>query len=410
MSQLSDNPKIQNLALVTAFFIGSAIPLMMFGRAVLQSALGLGLIGTLVLTFFISGTFAKAAKAGDPVLRGLLLLTIVLWIPGIFASVDWSRSFETWGRTFVFIGAAALMWSVLSNDTKARTVALKTLVDITLLMTVISVVGIWLWPDLIKTLRNLEDHASRPDLWLKSFGASSMCLFPVMIWAGRRMSGRWKWAAYLSAILCIAVIFGTANRAAMAGLMAMMIIGGFLLGLRDKRTRLPILVGAPVIIALIFYWLLNFGPTFLNHPDAYLPTALVDPHRQMIWKFTVERAMDALWFGHGINTINFQPGAGFKGPTAPPPLIPSHPHNWMVEVFAETGLLGLVAAVATLLKLIIGLARSVLANRDPSDNFALLVLSAGFWSSALFNFSIWSTWWLLTYFVLYAIVASHRKS
>ncbi|MCW8914457.1 MAG: O-antigen ligase family protein [Magnetovibrio sp.] len=409
MTDLAANPKIKQLSIIAAFLIGAGVPLMMFGRAVMQADLGLALIATLALAFMIPGTFARAAHVGDPLFRILLGLTIVMWLPGMFESVDWFRSFKAWSRTFVFIAAAAVMWSILHNDANSRTIALKTLITITLIMGIISCISLLAWPDLIRTLRNLEDHATRPDLWLKSFAASCMCLIPVIIWAGLRLGKYWKWAANIAAILCFVVIFETSNRAAIAGLMAMIIIGAILLGLREKRTRFPLLLGAPILMGLMFFWLFNYGPTFLNHPDAYLPTTLVDPHRQMIWKFTVERAMDAMWFGHGIDTINFQPGAGFKGPTAPPPLIPSHPHNWLVEVFAETGILGTCAVLATLFKLFIGLARSVLANRDTSINFALLALSAGFWGSALFNFSIWSTWWLLTYFVLYAVVASHRK-
>ena len=383
---------------------------MMFGRAVMQSGLALALIGVLAISFWHREHFTRARKSGDAVLRTMLLITIVLWLPGLLESVDWFRSFKVWARTFVFIGVAALIWSILRKYGAARMLALKAFVVSAVITTSLACISVWFWPELIKVLRNMDEEVLRPNLWLKSFGASCVCFFPVLIWAGRRLGGHWRWPAFIAAALCVAVIFETANRAAMAGLLAMILIGGTLLAIRDKRTRLPVLAGAPIFVALIFFWLLNYGPTFLSPEEAYLPTILIDPHRQMIWKFTVERGMDALWFGHGLDTINYQPGASPSNGEHAKSLIPSHPHNWMIEVFAETGVLGLLAVIATLLKLVVGLARSVLANNNTGVHFALLALSVVFWTSALFNFSIWSTWWLLTYFVLFAIVSSFKDT
>ena len=188
--------------------------------------------------------------------------------------------------------------------------------------------------------------------------------------------------------------------------MAMALVSALIFGIRYKRTRMPLLAGAPVVVTLMFLWVHFYGPTFLDNPDTYLPIWLIDPHRQAIWKFTFERTMEMPWFGHGIDTINLQPGASENAEGFYQSWIPSHPHNWTLEILSETGILGLVSLMATLLILAVRLARNFLANNHPNQNLALLALSTGFWSSAFFNFSIWSTWWLLTYFVLFAITSS----
>ncbi len=400
--------KHSQLRTAMALLIGAGVPLMMFGRAVMQADLALALLLSLTIAFLTPGTYAQATNAGTKLFRGLLILLIIAWLPSMLESVEPFRSFKAWSRTFAFIGGAAVIWAVLKPDTNARIFSLKSLIAVALVTTTLSCISLLAWPELMKFLRNQDDVFLRPDLWLKSFAASAMCLFPVLIWAGRKIGGTWNWAAIVSSILCLVIIFETANRASIAGLMSMILIGAILLGLREKRTRLPLLVGAPIVVALMFWWMFNYGPTFLNHPDAYLPTTLVDPHRQAIWKFTFERALHAPWFGHGIDTINFQPGADSAFTKGYVQMIPSHPHNWVIEIFSETGAIGIVSIFTVLIGLALGLARSVLANRDTSENLALLSLSAGFWTSALFNFSIWSTWWLLTYFILYAIVASWR--
>ena len=89
-----------------------------------------------------------------------------------------------------------------------------------------------------------------------------------------------------------------------------------------------------------------------------LPVSLIDAHRQYIWRFA---------------------------------FIPSHPHNWLLEVFLETGVFGLaflLGALALLLRLWLRI-----GVVSPGTSATGVALSVAFWSSSVLNFSIWAAWW-----------------
>ena len=70
--------------------------------------------------------------------------------------------------------------------------------------------------------------------------------------------------------------------------------------------------------------------------EPYLPAWLIDYERQRMWDFALKLMHESPWFGLGINTINFQPGADAQIPnTLDLPMISGHPHNWMIEVLVE---------------------------------------------------------------------------
>jgi len=54
-------------------------------------------------------------------------------------------------------------------------------------------------------------------------------------------------------------------------------------------------------------------------------------------------------------------------------------------------------------------ARRYLQSRNPAFLAALLV-SVGYWSSGLLNFSFWSAWWQISYLLLMAICLAGTTS
>ena len=140
---------------------------------------------------------------------------------------------------------------------------------------------------------------------------------------------------------------------------------------------------------------------------AALPTWLVDFQRQTIWRFTLDLGSDAPWFGRGINIINFLPGADAPMPGGGLTMIPGHPHNWLIEVFAETGLIGVLGLVLVVAALAVRLGRDYLRRRDDAVSAALMV-HVGYWASGLFSFSFWSAWWQVSYLLLMAFALAGR--
>ena len=133
-----------------------------------------------------------------------------------------------------------------------------------------------------------------------------------------------------------------------------------------------------------------------------LPVSLIDAHLKYIWRFAFDAALNAPYFGHGIDVSNHLPGASVLIEKFNQALIPSHPHNWLLEVFLETGVFGLaflLGALALLLRLWLRI-----GVVSPGTSAAGVALFVAFWSSSMLNFSIWAAWWQGVFLVLSAIV------
>jgi O-antigen ligase len=199
----------------------------------------------------------------------------------------------------------------------------------------------------------------------------------------------------------------THNRSAMAGLLAMVIVFAGLLVIMYRRPKVYIAVSVFLVLVMpaLMLWLIETRSS-IQPPEGmtmFGPSWLIDYQRQLIWQRAFDFGMDAPWFGNGINAINLLPGAD-----APMPnnnnlnIIPAHPHNWLVEVFAETGAVGAVSLVILVGTLCFRLASQFLRSHDYAILAALLV-NIGYWSSGLLNVSFWSAWWQISYLLLTAL-------
>ena len=74
-----------------------------------------------------------------------------------------------------------------------------------------------------------------------------------------------------------------------------------------------------------------------------MPFSILDPHRQFIWGFSLTKFIKRPLLGYGPDTSNFIEGGqrviGSKY-TGDMTFIPSHPHNFLIELLLETGVLG----------------------------------------------------------------------
>ena len=135
-----------------------------------------------------------------------------------------------------------------------------------------------------------------------------------------------------------------------------------------------------------------------------LSADILDFHRQHIWAFTLDAALNSPIIGHGINVSNYLPGADIIISQFNQAFIPGHPHNWFLEVFLETGSIGLLALIAALLILLINWAR--LSKKELFSSTVGISIFASFWASSMLNFSIWASWWQAVFLILTVIVFS----
>jgi len=417
---IQTSPRVfSRLTFVVAIMTGLAIPLRAVGVAGEQTALGLALLAALIL---LAGNAAIRQRLREAISSPTGMATIALfaaWAITMFFSHNPAGSLKIGGRTALFLLASVVLWAALVEHEETHRLLWKTLIVAAIAfvgLTALSLIGV---PYILSLMKADMLVSERPTMSFKAYATSTMCLIPAVIFAGRRLNGAWRWWGYAFVPLALAVMVLTYNRSALAGFLAIAIAGVVLLAL-TRRSHARLMIGSTLaLIVAVVSWVTireaAFSDYMLHLPGAphgaatYLPDWLLDAHRQNIWKFAFERFLDHPWVGNGIDQLNRLPGAKMHVPGLDnsAAMIPSHPHNWALEILAETGLVGFLPVVMVLVFVAVKLAKRYLQNDDEAD-LALFTLMAGFWGSALFNFSIWATWWQLTFFVLFALIAASR--
>ena len=349
----------------------------------------------------------------------MVLVTLALWLPSMVVSPQPLRSMEAWVRVPVFIGLIFFLSAMLSERQEALALALKALIvtgaiatlfalfSLTFLPEVLSFVRSWVWID-------LPYPGFRPRDILKPYAALTVLMAPVLVWGGWRLGGHWRSLAAVTVIGLFAVVLLTYNRSAIAGLLAIAVVGaGLMMGVR-RNLAVNMAVGVVLfsIILAVLLWLHDTRltlplPTISEGIVTILPRWLIDYQRQTIWVHAIDIGMRSPWFGNGINVINFLPGADLKLPNNNLNVIPAHPHNWLVEVFTETGALGAFALLTLVITLCLKLSGDFLKSGNTALLAALLV-NVGYWSSGLFSFSFWSAWWQVSFLLMMAFCLAGR--
>ena len=361
---------------------------------------------------------AVLAQARTPI-GVLVLVTLALWLPGIVLSPLPLRSLEAWIRVPIFIALVILLWAMLSDERQWLALALKALIVASAGSAVFALCSLTFLPEILSFARMsgwspMPYDGFRPPDILKGYASVAILLAPVLIWAGRHEGGRWQAVAAATAIGLLAIVWLTYNRSAMAGLLAMLAVGGLLVVALRRDTVAAaafVVLLAAVTLALVLWLHETRAFIYTETPAgtvAVLPPWLLDYQRQTIWAHTIDIAMRSPWFGNGINVINLLPGADAPMPSNTLNIIPAHPHNWLLEVFAETGAVGAVALLTLVITLCLKLAGDFLRYRDTALLAALLV-NVGYWGSGLLNFSFWSAWWQVCYLLMTALCLAGRE-
>lgn len=141
----------------------------------------------------------------------------------------------------------------------------------------------------------------------------------------------------------------------------------------------------------------------------YLPTTIIDAHRQLIWQFAYSHVFDHPLIGWGMNAAPWIPGANGIVEGFNQAVLPGHPHSWFMEIWLETGLIGLVPTVL----LVIGCAAvSLRLTHKEGLRVAapILAILAAYWFAGLFNYSFWTTWWFVVFVITLALAFVRRDA
>lgn len=400
--------------------LGAAVPAMAFSRGMMQTLVAAAVLAVLTVSWRAVAA-ALADLRRDVVARAVAVLFVCL-LPAVAGSLDPLTSLGTYLRVLLFVCGGFVFWCHLTADRAHLRLTLLSFLAVAALGLLVADIGLWLFPDLIGWVRG-KAHvapatAASPEhihfavkSALKPYASSLMCQLPVIIGAGLYLGGRAARVAAAVAVNALAVLLALSSDSAVAGLL--LAAGAVVILLSWSRWRLWLLAAVAVLAAAaVLHGAVPHGPTAASGAyRPWLPFPVVDLHRQAIWEFVFQRFLEHPVFGWGLNVINTVPGAGDPIPGINSEFVPSHPHNWLLEVSSEAGLVGVLPWLAVLALLVGRYARRGLMAA-PRHWAAVLVVAlvVAFWGSALFNFSVWASWWQMTFVTTLAIAAALERT
>ena len=213
----------------------------------------------------------------------------------------------------------------------------------------------------------------------------------------------------LGALIVGATIFEFISRASMLaggiGLAAMLV------GWRLPRLVAALMVGAALVMAVVFPLIAPSGSTIeqVRRGAPMLQESAI--HRLIIWRFTAERIAERPVLGWGMDAARAIPGGEAHASDIMPEvkltgivtMLPLHPHDAALQWRLELGLPGALLCLA-----ILGLVLWRVAGSPdmPSLQRALaLGCAAAVLTIAMLSFGAWQAWWLSSIWLTAALLA-----
>lgn len=396
---------------IAAVALGLSGAALLSGRAVFAGALVVGVLATLFSPGKAESVRALRRAVFTPQVT-MAATVLAAWIPSTALSYLPWVSVQVLARMFLFLFLGVWLYAYFSERPWALGLLLKTLFVGLAFGVVVANLGVWGFPDLMVLIKGREASSTvQAALMVKGFASAAVVLVPFVVWAGWRLGGLWKGGslALSSALLVLALLTG--SRAGMAGLVGTMVVAlvACVAHGQSRRWAIGLVVVIVVAMAGILVYL-SGRPYGGSVPEELLvfPPWLIDPHRQVIWQYALDLAAQRPWTGWGINTINMIPQIpGTSSIEFGVPVLPGHPHNWIIEVFSETGIIGGVPMLVAVALQFFAMLRRYRTGGE-AKVLAALAASAAFWISGLFNFSFWSAWWQVSFVLVLALLYADR--
>lgn len=395
---------------LAAILFGLSAPLFFFGRA----AVGVGLALSLVLAL-VAGDKGEAWRNMRRDLTSPLGLVVVLvfacWLPSVIGSVNPDKSWGSWGGRLAMLGGVWYLMRLIAP--KAR-YAWNALVWSTLALMGYCVLAAVTTADIL-SLKAMMDPDRHVDITRRLKPNGSFFMFAAILFSADMFDRKgWKKLPPLLGIIAFFVIIEVSDaRANTAGALAAffaVVVAAWLV-LENRLVKTSLLLIAVGGGAGILFWLASITVQwpYTGWFEPYLPTTIIDAHRQLIWQFAYSHVFDHPLIGWGINSAPWIPGANDIVEGFNQAVLPGHPHNWFMEIWLETGLIGLVPTVLLVCGCaVVGLrltCRDGILVAGP-----VLAILAAYWFSGLFNYSFWTSWWFAVFIITLAMAVLRRDA
>lgn len=253
---------------------------------------------------------------------------------------------------------------------------------------------------------NLWHEAERYGEFMEKSFNRSLCVLVLIMWPaiyGLLVMNRKLWA-YLLPLLALPAVMFMQSTAALLALVA----GVFIFHTVRLMPRLmPPLLSAALIIFLIAWPLL-----FPHLHEAAAPgTALYDDlprsaqHRLAIWDFTLDHVAQRPWLGWGLDTSRAIPG-GLEEFAPGLQWLPLHPHNSVLQLLLEEGIIGFGLSLAAL-ALVLS-AWMTQCRTQPLYGAVAGAALYGFLIIGFTAFGLWQTWWLASAWLLWLFLVEFK--
>jgi len=329
-----------------------------------------------------------------------IVVLFASWLVSSLDSLSVEKSLGTWFR---LIGILALLFYfyrmfAAHPDSAERFKKASLVLSVAVLLYIALV--LMGWNALFAPIQALKDHPLSTHGFFKSHASTSMVVLPFLIWAGWTLGGVWRWMAGAAVVLTGVLVYGGGieiSKAGLAGFVGAVCAIGFTLAVGTMKRSVSYIfwiAAAAAGVAIAWYVVSHLPvPPFADQMPDLVP--FVDSHRELIWGFVLDAHKAVPYFGYGLNTVNTVPGASTVIEALNQEYIPSHPHNWMIEVLAETGWTGYILLLTCIALHLRQVVRALYYNRPAA--LALVACSGAYWVSGLVNFSFWTSWWQVAY-------------
>ncbi|MDP4832585.1 MAG: O-antigen ligase family protein [Rickettsiaceae bacterium] len=165
-------------------------------------------------------------------------------------------------------------------------------------------------------------------------------------------------------------------------------------------------------IAFVFM-AINLDPYQLSKDAESLPISA--KHRLFIWDFTATQAMEKpiLGWGHGASRQIEVPDSAminYQGYSLQP--LPTHPHNNLMQILLENGIIGLILYISLACKYLFKW-HDLFAENDLNKSniqaagYACFVT---FFIISMISFNMWQSWWMCSFLWVAILFALIQKS
>lgn len=329
-----------------------------------------------------------------------LIALFAAWLLSSLDSLNLTKSISTWARMIGYLGLVFIIFQAFRDRAGLAAKYKQASLLFSMIVLIYIALVFWVWPGLFVPIELIKGYEISPYGFFKANGSAIVVFLPFLVWAGVSLGGIWKPVAVGIVVLSGVQIYSSGNEMSLAGMAGLLGAGcaiAFAYAAISVPKRAAHLIWIVAFIAAAgAMWRVGVllpAPPFIDQTPDTLP--FVDPHRELIWGFVLNAHESAPFFGVGPNSINFFPGANVVIGALNQEFVPSHPHNWILEILSETGWIGFgLLAVCIFLTLRLAI-RGMYIDRGAA--LAIIGSSGAYWISGLVNFSFWSSWWQVTY-------------